>query len=240
MSRQRENSVASSTSSKSSQPMSTLSSFPSSRPLIIEQIAAVNERLQKADAGKTDPGSLNPTNNSLVSFTNFEDSGLQRSNSLSRLRRIGKTLTSPNSQLRASGIADSGELSLPDVPSTLVEKNTPNTEHVSSVSLTSSPMTGAAGSNTIHLPRRLSVTGLKNLNMSFETSQRRMDVAESRYQDRDNESAPEDDQKAQYMEPKLTTANKSELFVTPLNLSDPSEYKNDNKSRIKLSPLVRQ
>lgn len=253
MSRQRENSVASSTWSKSSQPMSTLSSFPSSRPLIIEQIAAVNERLQKADAGKTDPGSLNPTNNSLVSFTNFEDSSLQRSNSLSRLRRIGKTLTSPSkvfgksksvndlissdSQLRASGIADSGERSLPDVPSTLVEKNTPNTEHVSSVSLTSSPMTGVAGSNTIHLPRRLSVTGLKNLNMSFETSQRRMDVAESRYQDRDNESAPEEDQKAQYMEPKLTTANKSELFVTPLNLSDPSEYKNDNKKQNKVKSI---
>ncbi|ODV65171.1 UDP-Glycosyltransferase/glycogen phosphorylase, partial [Hyphopichia burtonii NRRL Y-1933] len=162
---------------------------------------------QKNQGDDASTNTLTVTDRLKETARKMSHSSLQRSNSLSRLRRIGKTLTSPSKVFGKSK-------SVNDLISS-------DSQLRASVSLTSSPMTGVAGSNTIHLPRRLSVTGLKNLNMSFETSQRRMDVAESR-----DPSEYKNDNKKQNKVKSIGKTMKVLANVGNLWAAHPSHYQN--------------
>lgn len=92
-------------------------------------------------------------------------------------------------------------------------------------------------SSKIALPKELSISGLKNLNMSFETSQKNLEVAECRYSDSlDNIGQMSSDLytlKADGLDPAQVNAQRAyqASLSTPLNLSDPSEYRNDQRAK---------
>lgn len=92
----------------------------------------------------------------------------------SAIKRIGKTLTSPtrmfSNRKRTISNSDSIESGAP-----IPLERSHSEAHLNSIA--------TAPTTHINLPRQLSLTGLKNLNMAFETSHRQMHVAESRYRD---------------------------------------------------------
>ncbi|ODV82177.1 glycosyltransferase family 1 protein, partial [Suhomyces tanzawaensis NRRL Y-17324] len=73
----------------------------------------------------------------------------------------------------------------------------------------------------VNFPRPMSVSGLKNLKMTFETSQKDFEVAESRYE------AIKD----------TGTKAKEQVLPGPLNLTDPSEYTEEDPKQTKLQSM---
>lgn len=155
-------------------------------------------------------------------FDLLADEGIQRSNSDSKIKKISKTLstkvlgTKSKDTLTAdfsgaggatSPIYNSGSSS---VISPQISTNFPSSDTVLS--------SGSTSPVNLNLPRQLSLTGLKNLNMMFETTRRDADFAAIRYKD-DSSSIP------------------TSAFPGPLTLSDPSEYEHDLKKESKLNTI---
>ncbi|CAH6722055.1 sterol 3-beta-glucosyltransferase [[Candida] jaroonii] len=123
--------------------------------------------------------------------------------------------------------------------------SSPSTSHL--VSPTESMHGESISPNNLNLPRQLSLTGLKNLNMSFETSKKKLQVAEQRYEDTLREEKKmgdvTTDSKGETVPLDIGLQLKSPLPVTPilpgpLNLTDPSDYKeSDSKKENKLKYL---
>lgn len=92
-------------------------------------------------------------------------------------------------------------------------------------------------SSKIALPKEFSVKGLKNLNMSFETSHKKLEVAESRYKEHHDPLGKECNDlyllKADELDPSQESAQRvyQANLITPLNLSDPSEYSDDHRAK---------
>lgn len=88
--------------------------------------------------------------------------------------------------------------------------------------------------SNINLPRQLSLTGLKNLNMSFELSKKKLKVAEDRYNTEDDRES----QKWGELDLEAPVALNA-AFPGVLNLTDPSEYDDSDKRENKLKYLGR-
>ncbi|CUM65949.1 uncharacterized protein PRCAT00003602001 [Priceomyces carsonii] len=85
----------------------------------------------------------------------------------------------------------------------------------------------------INLPRPLSVSGLKNLQMSFETTQRKLEDANTRYTDGKNEpeDASNDSSKNDCTSKRLESDRiDTQMFPSPLILSDPTDVEVQSKS----------
>lgn len=133
----------------------------------------------------------------------------------SKMKKIGR-LTTPG-KLLTRHRSKSCDISRPSSPET--ETTTLSTPDMNNLSSTS---------NQVHLPRPLSVTGLKNLNMSFETSQRKIDVAESRYaEEKENDTRNSDGSTNTGLDPSSVPV----VLSTPLNLTDPSELDHEPKTK---------
>lgn len=261
-------SSASSTATTATRPISTLSNYSSSRNTIVDQLIALNERLNNYQRLienpfsqyqlDVTPSSIKSTSSITGSLKSDDDSkkscaienglaSITSSQSQSRFKKIGKGLTSkaklftkPSRSLLNQSQPTSSVSSTHDVsvftPGS--EKVGMDFEHVEND--TSNPSTP----NFIHLPRTFSVNAIKGLNMSFETSQRDVEVAESRYNEVKeyiDSHTPTDydpeESKANSLEPQSSQKiMEPQIFITPLNLTDPSEYKQENTKK-KKTPL---
>lgn len=181
--------------------------------------------------------------------------------SASKLKKISKSISSKVFTSRKNNASPTNMVHEPSsgslTSSTLVSPLLDSSVN----SLSSSPTTSqlvsptelihgeSTSPNNLNLPRQLSLTGLKNLNMSFETSKKRLQVAEQRY----DESLRQEkmmgnvttDSKGEIVPLDMGLQLKSPIPVAPmlpgpLNLTDPSEYKElDHKKENKLKYLGR-
>lgn len=244
---------SSTSSSTSSRAISTLSEYTSSQNTIVDQLIAHNRKLNNHLTLVENPFSqykVDVTPNSLTSplsvstFNSDTDKscGIEPFKSQSSLKKFGKGLTTKlftksgrNSSTRSlAGHSSTPSLNENALPSKEFMKNGADVEHLNNVNDPSS--------NILHMPKNLSVHAIKNLNMSFETSPRDAEVAESRYTNEIKDYVtPQDydpeESKAHELQPKSSRSiMEPPLFITPLNLTDPSEYKQDTVKK-KSTPL---
>lgn len=119
----------------------------------------------------------------------------ETNNELSTIKKIGKSLASPSrlfSRSRSSSFADEKRL-----------------EFVESGGL----------DVAWQLPRKLSLTGLKNINFSFEASQKQVSEAAARYNELSDAETPDE-----YVKSKSEILSSHTAMPTPLNFGEASEY----------------
>ncbi|KAK6202495.1 sterol 3-beta-glucosyltransferase [Scheffersomyces amazonensis] len=129
-----------------------------------------------------------------LSEDKFESTPLDRSDS--RLKKIGRTITNPTKIFSSRKSSDSHQSTISSIATSLFDDVT-------------FPFTDSHTSNRVNMPRPLSFKGLKNLQMSFETSHINFDDAESMYRARSQ----------------ISDSSSDISFPGPLNLTDPSKYK---------------
>lgn len=131
----------------------------------------------------------------------------------SKIRKFGKTLITPSKIFSNKSRSES-------------EKSTPDRSE------TTSPVQGI----------NLSLSGLKDLNMAFEASQKNYEVCSTRYNhtEENNNNSPSNFQhntlsKAEALSPQIKLPQPIE--AGPLNLTDPSEYEDNKKKNSRLSSI---
>jgi sterol 3beta-glucosyltransferase len=140
------------------------------------------------------------------------------SSNKSTIKKIGRRLSNPTKMFTSKKSKEIAP-TLTHLPS--YEKGA-ETEHISK----------------IHLPRPFSLSALKNLEMSFETSHTDVRTAETRYEARHEGFDPES--KSQPQAELLASTNNLQdtPLPGPLYLSDPSEYVGENKKQNKLKVIT--
>lgn len=214
----------------SNEPISTLlpSTYP---PNIMKQLYSANTDLFGTFTSVVND---NPHAMALPNPAEFYSSGQSSSSTLKKLSKTLSTKFLKNSENKSnentrsinsgSSTANSsstnlGALAMNDSASSTVISPTPG---YSSQIVSPSDVSGRSSESTspvnLHMPRHLSLAGLKNLNMSFDTSKRNIEYAADKY--KEYEDKPEDD---------VDMSLDPQLLPGPLNLADPSEYRFDEK-----------
>lgn len=133
----------------------------------------------------------------------------------SKMKRIGKTLSAPSRIFAHRGRSNSSS-----------EKTTPE-------------RSGTTSPTGINFPKQLTLSGLKDLNMAFEASEKHVKMEDTRYSDKNYDDTVNDPNAVD----QVNTQSKAEVLsprpiaASALNLADPSEYEDNKKKHNKFSSI---
>ncbi|CAH2355775.1 sterol 3-beta-glucosyltransferase [[Candida] railenensis] len=219
------------------------------------QADEVKDRNRKIDSNCLNSTHETTSTQSSSSICEFNTSTQSNSSSSSKIKKISKSLVNPVKILSSNNNAGGGRLRAATSPSDNAGPS-PFLERSNSEAQLDS--LSASSTSRLTLPRQISVTGLKNLNMSFETSTRDIQVAESRYANKVDSPSQADPKMNFEVGDKEGDANASDIsengnekhellkrdsilsldddkskvsLTNPLNLTDPVEFESDQKKK---------